>query len=59
MGVCMGKILGSGIQLLSYQDLNAAGKAVHCREREGDVEFFKRVFYLNIKGLWESFWEKR
>lgn len=55
----MGKILGSGIQLLSYQDLNAAGKAVHCREREGDVEFFKRVFYLNIKGLWESFWEKR
>lgn len=31
------------------------GTAVDCRGREGDAEFFKREFYLNIKGLWEAF----
>lgn len=47
----MGEILASGTQLMSRQDPNVA---VRCRGREADVEFFKRAFYLNIKGLRES-----
>lgn len=34
--------------------MQTQGKAVHCRGREEAADFFKREFYLNIKGLWEA-----